>query len=127
MCALAFAPPGTGAGWTAKREPFQRSANACPPARPTAVHDVAAGQETLESAALPAAGGTGVGWTLQLDPFQRSASGTTPALPTAVQADADVHEMLESSAPAGAGEDSSVHAVPSQRSIKARLTPPTGA
>jgi hypothetical protein len=52
---------------------------------PTAIHALAAGQETpasslssLSMALLP----PGVGWTAHLAPFQRSASGPLPAAGT---------------------------------------------
>ena len=98
---------GLGTGWIVHVVPFQPSASilvldALSTKSPTAVHDVALGQDTPFSSLTRAPDGFGVVWIVQLVPFHLSASiagGTSiPVLapPTAVQAVAAVHDTPES-------------------------------
>jgi hypothetical protein len=101
---LSFAPVGLGVGWMTQVVPFQRSASVCgwPKGRkydPTAVQEVADGQDTPSRSPCAVPVGLGVVWMDQAVPFQVSASVDVSPVeaslmyePTAVHAVADRHE-----------------------------------
>jgi hypothetical protein len=111
---------GPGVLWIDQLEPFQRSASLEPNAKvagpPTAVHAVAAVQDTAPSVAPER---LGVVWTVQVLPFQTSAKvlSCTLSNPTAIQAVAEVHDT-PLRAPLPLGVLWTVQLLPSQPTAK---------
>jgi hypothetical protein len=86
-----------GVDWIDQDEPLSRSTRGAPKSLPTAVHAVAALQDTLASSGKVVLAGS-VAWTVHIAPAHASASGArlevapVNALPTALHAVVVGHE-----------------------------------
>lgn len=123
------APDGMAAVWSDQVVPFHFSTTGVLVwiGAPTAVHEVAAGQETLLSIGLPDAG-LGVVWIVQLLPFHRSASvllgnelvvAYPPTAVHAAEALQDTPPSVAAAVPDGSGVVWIVQLLPFHRAARA--------